>query len=269
MLTGNVTIDDFSWMNDVYDEKQRHVIQYRAKNKMHKCFGIPISLFRWFSIGECVSKFRFGSFYFKQFPSFSHKPQFVFCSRFTIDEDTLKLIAEIAEERNLKIWLLSEDGTDLGKMSLADAKTVASRRNLRLWSVGKTVQKKSENQVSIDDEQEEVLQLPVYQLISGKELFDKRNEENKKKAKNVKEKILRVHSTISQHDLEAKMNHVFQLLEKKHSIRIEIISKSEENTNSTERFLDNIKTLLQDKATVASIQRSSHRIILCLKPQNV
>ncbi|KRY40940.1 Beta-mannosidase [Trichinella spiralis] len=267
VLTGNAAVDDFICMNGVYDEKQRQVIQYRGgyatatiyflENKMHKCFGITFSLFRWFSTGECVSKFRFGSFYFKQFPSFSHRPQFVFCSRFTIDEDTLKLIAEIAEERNLKIWLLSEDGTDLGKMSLADAKTVASRRNLRLWSVGKTVQKKSENQVSIDDEQEEVLQLPVYQLISGKELFDKRNEENKKKAKNVKEKILRVHSTISQHDLEAKMNHVFQLLEKKHPIRIEIISKSEENTNSTERFLDNIKTLLQDKAAVASIQPST------------
>ncbi|KRX97586.1 Beta-mannosidase [Trichinella pseudospiralis] len=209
-------------------------MMYFLQNKMKKYIGITISLFRWFSTGECVSKCRFSSFYFKQFTAFSHKPQFVFCSRFTIDEDTLKLIAEIVEERDLKIWLLSEDGSDMGQMSLADAKTIASGRNLRLWSVGKTVQKESENQANINhDEQEEILQLPVYQLISGKELFNKRNEENKKKAKNVKEKILRVHSTISQHDLEAKINHVFQLLERKYPIRIEIILKSEENTTST------------------------------------
>ncbi|KRZ32963.1 Beta-mannosidase [Trichinella pseudospiralis] len=244
-------------------------MMYFLQNKMKKYIGITISLFRWFSTGECVSKCRFSSFYFKQFTAFSHKPQFVFCSRFTIDEDTLKLIAEIVEERDLKIWLLSEDGSDMGQMSLADAKTIASGRNLRLWSVGKTVQKESENQANINhDEQEEILQLPVYQLISGKELFNKRNEENKKKAKNVKEKILRVHSTISQHDLEAKINHVFQLLERKYPIRIEIILKSEENTTSTETFLGNIKTLLQDKATIASIQHSSHRVILCLKSPN-
>ncbi|KAL1284740.1 Translation initiation factor IF-3 [Trichinella pseudospiralis] len=234
---------------------------YFLQNKMKKYIGITISLFRWFSTGECVSKCRFSSFYFKQFTAFSHKPQFVFCSRFTIDEDTLKLIAEIVEERDLKIWLLSEDGSDMGQMSLADAKTIASGRNLRLWSVGKTVQKESENQANINhDEQEEILQLP--KRSCGKI-------STWKITRLYTDSLLCVHSTISQHDLEAKINHVFQLLERKYPIRIEIILKSEENTTSTETFLGNIKTLLQDKATIASIQHSSHRVILCLKSPNV
>ena len=107
----------------------------------------------------------------------------------------------------LKVDLQDENGIDLGKFKLLDAKKLADRKELKL--------------VMIDEK-------PIFKLMSGQDLLKlqlKTRDDKKLEEKVHKLKEVDLNLGIDDHDLETKVNHVKGFYEKGHPIKIVIKSR--------------------------------------------
>lgn len=107
------------------------------------------------------------------------------------------------------IQVISDTGENLGTMHRADVIAILNKKGLKL--------------VLLNERKDP----PVYQLMSGKQIYEeqlKQREKPKKKAAPVQVKELTFSSNIAAHDLSTKLKQVESWLEKKHHVKITLRS---------------------------------------------
>ncbi|KAM9172474.1 translation initiation factor IF-3, mitochondrial [Pangshura tecta] len=141
------------------------------------------------------------------------------------------------------LHVISENGESLGNMHRGDVIQLMNERDLKL--------------VPLRENEEP----PVYRLMTGKQIHEeqlKRREKQKasSKAGPVQLKELTFSATIAKHDLETKIKHIQQWIDKKHHVRISIQQRNV--ADGPEKMLalfDQIAQTMPEKATYLSQPR--------------
>ena len=141
------------------------------------------------------------------------------------------------EIRAKEVRLISEDGEQLGIMSVNDALNLASEKNLDLVEM-------SYNGTT------SVAKIMDY----GKYRYEKvkKDKENKKKQKNTVIKEIRVKPHIDTHDMETKVNQIEKFLEKDYKIKISLRLSGREKLHSETavKVLDEFANFFEEKVVV-------------------
>ncbi|XP_019380633.1 PREDICTED: translation initiation factor IF-3, mitochondrial [Gavialis gangeticus] len=116
---------------------------------------------------------------------------------------------------NKIVHLIDEKGVSLGSMHRRDVIQLMTERELKLVPL------------NVDAEP------PVYGLMTGKQIHEEQiRQREKAKANPVTRpselKEMRLSSVIAKHDLEIKIKHIQQWIDKKHSVRISVPKKNED-----------------------------------------
>ncbi|XP_030418418.1 translation initiation factor IF-3, mitochondrial [Gopherus evgoodei] len=141
------------------------------------------------------------------------------------------------------LHVISENGDSLGNMHRGDVIRLMNERDLKL--------------VPLRENEEP----PVYRLMTGKQIHEeqlKRREKQKasSKAGPVQLKELTFSATIAKHDLETKIRHIQQWIDKKHHVRISVQQRNV--ADGPEKMLalfDQIVETMPEKATYLSQPR--------------
>uniref|UniRef100_A0A5S6QI60 Translation initiation factor 3 N-terminal domain-containing protein n=1 Tax=Trichuris muris TaxID=70415 RepID=A0A5S6QI60_TRIMR len=167
------------------------------------------------------------------------------CSVDPVDSETLLSMLENPEDREVCVKVVDSNGDSLGTMSLADAKKLAFRRELRLVHFGA----------------EGVPPVPLYKLqvsTSGpKEKHQKRE---------AKHKVLRLHATISEHDFMVKTKHLLDMLNKGCVVRVEVSGNKFVEFNALS-LISRLKTELDGIAKFGPTQGTIHHAVVLLSPR--
>lgn len=124
---------------------------------------------------------------------------------------------ENPEDRRIRLQLLDENGVEIkSNITKSDARQIAREKNLRLLLV---------KEKSIDQDQNPTL--PIYQLISGKNLAVERQKlQQEKKAerghKIAGQKQLTLKTSSEIHDLQLKFKHAEEWLQKRYQILVDL-----------------------------------------------
>ncbi|CDW60251.1 translation initiation factor IF 3 [Trichuris trichiura] len=164
-----------------------------------------------------------------------------------VDPETLLNILENPEDREILINVIDSNDNSLGTMSLADAKKMALAKCLRL------VQINAEGSHPV----------PLYRLQAS---VSKRNEKSQKRE--VKHKVLRLHASISEHDLTVKIKHLLDMLSKGCVVRVEV-SGSKVSEFNAQHLIGKIKTELNGKAKFGPAQGTTHHAVIVLTPHEL
>nr|DBA32639.1 TPA: hypothetical protein GDO54_000416 [Pyxicephalus adspersus] len=108
------------------------------------------------------------------------------------------------------IQVISENGEDMGKMSKRKVIQIMEDRDLKLVLLKENVDP------------------PVYRLMTGKQLFEEQTKLREKQKLSTGSGVIQVKemsflASIEKHDLDVKMKHLSQWIEKKHHVRITVI----------------------------------------------
>ena len=112
-----------------------------------------------------------------------------------------------------RVVLIDERGTNLGQMNSKTALGMAEGYDLKLKQVGQTIPEDPDNPL--------MKSVPIFRMISGKDLFDQKKEETKKARKSVEIiKETNIGTKITEHDMKNKVNQIKALLERGKSVRV-------------------------------------------------
>ena len=118
--------------------------------------------------------------------------------------------APAKEKKN--VLLLDEDGGEIGQMGWHAANKIATEKDLKML------------QISMDSDSQQ-----VFQLMTGKALMEEQKKMRaEKKGKHKVSKMI-VNSTITDHDLEIKIHHIAQWLEKDHEVKVTVKNQSRDS----------------------------------------
>lgn len=155
-----------------------------------------------------------------------------------------------------QVQVIDQNGTNLGVISTAEAKRLASQAELDLVEVNS--KKKP----------------PVCKILDyGKMQYSKQKKQHaaKKKQHQVKTKGIRVTPNTEENDLKTKVNQARKFLEKGNKVAIEVRFKGREmrHTERGREIIDTLVTETQDIADVeGKVQLQDRRMTLTLKPAN-
>lgn len=159
------------------------------------------------------------------------------------------------EIRAKEVRLISEEGEQLGIMSVNDALNLASEKNLDLVEM-------SYNGTT------SVAKIMDY----GKYRYEKvKKDKNKKKQKNTVIKEIRVKPHIDTHDMETKINQIEKFLEKDYKIKISLRLSGREKLHSETavKVLDEFANFFEEKVIVEKKYGKEHlKNLLCFHQRN-
>ncbi|XP_019385687.1 PREDICTED: translation initiation factor IF-3, mitochondrial [Crocodylus porosus] len=148
------------------------------------------------------------------------------------------------------VHLIDEKGVSLGNMHRRDVIQLMTERELKLVLL------------NVDAEP------PVYGLMTGKQIHAEQiRRKEKAKANPVTRptelKEIRLSSVIAKHDLEIKIKHIQQWIDKKYSVKISV-TKRNEDPETMPLLFANIFEALSEKATYQSQPRISGNKYVCV-----
>ena len=152
---------------------------------------------------------------------------------------------------NIEVLVLDDNGTNLGRMTLNSAQTLAIDRNLDLVQVNK-------NQDNFS----------VYKIMDqGKWQYVKKKASKKSSSHSVKEMNFRV--SIDVHDKETKINHIKRFLFKGMDVKISIQMRGREKSNPTlaREKMDEILSELDDLIQIKQRKSSGSLITAVVRPK--
>ncbi|KFD53653.1 hypothetical protein M514_05569 [Trichuris suis] len=169
------------------------------------------------------------------------------CSVEPVDPETLLSMVENPEDREILVNVVDSNDHSLGTMSLADAKKVALEKCLRLVRIS------AEGSPPV----------PLYKLQAS---VSRSKEKSQKRE--VKHKVLRLHASISEHDLKVKIKQLLDMLGKGCVVRVEV-SGSKASEINAQHLISKIQTDLDGKANFGPAQGTARHAVIVLTPHEL
>lgn len=154
---------------------------------------------------------------------------------------------------NAEILVLDEEGTNLGKMSYRDAKSIANSRNLDLIQINKN-----------ND-------LQVYKIMDrGKWKYEQKKTKSKQKKPTHHLKEMNFKMRIDPHDMNIKIDRIKGFLEKGDDVKIAVVMRGRERSNPklAHEKMDQILKAFGDKVQVQQRRSSSSMIFVTIRPNS-
>ncbi|MCS7151290.1 MAG: translation initiation factor IF-3 [Endomicrobia bacterium] len=157
--------------------------------------------------------------------------------------------------RAKEVRVVDENGKQLGIMPLQQALQKAQQLGLDLVEIAPQANP------------------PVCKIID----FSKFKYQQEKKEKEIRRaqrqheiKEIYLKTTIADHDLETKLNHVKEFLQHSHPTKITITTKgrfSEHFDESSQKVIEKIKAGLTDYGTITNVRKDENRLTLIVEPK--
>ncbi|PZM85031.1 translation initiation factor IF-3 [Candidatus Gracilibacteria bacterium] len=158
------------------------------------------------------------------------------------------------EIRATKVQLISEDGENLGNMSLDEARSKANSLGLDMMEIGRK-----------DD-------LSIVKLLDyGKFLYKqkKQDQKNKQKGKAPDLKTIRITFKIGEHDLEIRKNQAEKFAKGGHPLKITLMLRGRENQyeNIAKEKMDSFITRIEEFYKLdGAVKKTGNTFTAMLKP---